>query len=86
MPVRRRSDHPGHIEGFHVGGGAADHLLQLPLPDPHAGRAGDRGTRRVDRAAGGLDRGELPQPAGMLLLRQVQRRVQRVHVALPGDR
>ena len=44
---------------LHVRGSAADHLLQLPFPYPHAGRAGDRGTRRVDRAVGGLDRGEL---------------------------
>jgi len=54
--------------------------LCLPFPDPHAGRAGDRGARRLHRAARGLDRGELPQPVRVLVLRQVQRRVRRVHV------
>ena len=74
-------DHPLQVERLHVRGGAAGQLLHLPFPDPHPGRAGDRGARRLHRAARRLDRGELPQPVGVLLLRQVQRRVQRVHVA-----
>ena len=61
-------------------GAAAGQLLQLPFPDRHAGRAGDRGARRLDRAARRLDRGELPHPVRVLFLRQVQLRVQRVHV------
>ena len=78
--VRGRADHPLQVKRLHVRGGPAGQLLQLPFPDRHAGRAGDRGARRLGRAARGLDRGELPQPVGVLLFRQVQLRVQRVHV------
>ena len=74
-------DDPVQVKRLHVGGGPAGQLLQLPFPDPHPGRAGDRGLRGLHRAARGLDGGELPQPVGVLLLRQVQRRVQKVHVA-----
>src|ERR1035441_4029226 len=61
-------------------GSPAGHVLQLPFSYPHAGRAGDRGLRVLHRAACRLDGGEPPQPVGVLLLRQVQRRVRRVHI------
>ena len=80
MISRRRADHPLQVERLHVRGGMAGQLLQLPFPDPHPGRAGNRGARRLDRAPRRLDRGQLAQPVGMLLFRQVQLRVQRVHV------
>ncbi len=78
--VRRRLDHPLQVKRLHVRGAAAGQLFRLAFPDLHAGRAGDRGGRCLVRAARGLDGGELPEPVGVLFLRQVQRRVQRVHV------
>src|SRR5271166_7138456 len=80
-PRLRRPDHPLQVKRLHVGGAAAGKLLYLPFSYPHAGRAGDRGTCSLYRAARGLDRGEPAEPVGVLLLRQVQRRIQRVHVA-----
>ena len=81
QPSGARLDHPLQVKRLHMRGAAAGQLLYLPFPDRHAGRAGDRGARRLHRAARGLDRGELAEPVGVLLLRQVQHRVQRVHVA-----
>jgi len=58
-------------------------LLDLALAQLLAGRATDRRNRIVKRAAR-LDRGEAPQPVGVLLDRQVQQRVGRTQVALPA--
>src|SRR5271165_868761 len=82
--VRRRDDHAGQIERLHMRGAAAGQLLCLPFSYYYAGRAGDRGGRRLHRAARGLDRGQLAQPVGVLLLRQVQFPVQQVHVRPAG--
>lgn len=47
-------------------------LLRLPFPELHPGHAGDCGSRVPQRAAHRLDGGQLPQPVGLLFLRQAQ--------------
>jgi hypothetical protein len=82
-PVRRVLDPAPGVKLLHVRGPAPGQFLDLPFPDLHAGRAGDCGARALHRAARRLDRGEFPQPVRVLLLRQVQHRVRRVHIAPP---
>src|ERR1035437_4759040 len=47
----RRLHDPLQVKGLHMRGSPAAHVLQLPFPYPHAGRAGDRSLRVLHRAA-----------------------------------
>src|SRR5260370_158702 len=66
--------------GARAGGGPPGGPGHLPFAQLDSGGTGDRGGAVAEGPAGGLDDGKLAQPVGVLFLRQVQRRIQRVHV------
>ena len=82
LVISRGRRAPG-VERVYVRRGAAGELLGLPLAEPHPGGPLDGRGHAVERAAGRLQRGQLPQPVRMLLLRQVQPLIGRVHVRQP---
>jgi hypothetical protein len=74
----------GGVERGDIGRGVHHRLLGLPFADHRAAAAGDRGVRGLERAAGGLHRGQPGQGVGRTAGRQRQRGIGRVEVARPG--
>jgi hypothetical protein len=72
------------VEGVEVDDAGLGELLDLAFAQLLAGAAVDRGHRVVERAAGGLDRGEAAQPVGVFLDRQVEQCVGGMQVRVSG--
>ena len=72
------------VEGVEVDGSPAGEVFDLSLAQVLAGAAFDGFHGPVERTPGALDRGEVPQPMGVLLDREVQRGVGRMQVRPAG--
>jgi len=72
------------VEVVEVDRAAVGEVLQLAFAQLLSGAVADRSHRVVERAAGGLDRGEVAQPVRVFLGRQVEHRVGGMQVGLPG--
>jgi hypothetical protein len=70
----------GGVEGIHVHRRRRGQLFNLPFADAYRGSPLDRGRRVGERAGGLLHSGQLAQPGGLLLGRQVAHRVGRVQI------
>jgi hypothetical protein len=68
------------VVGVRVCRGGHRELPGLALADPQSGGAGNGRGGLIEGPARGLDRGQPGQPAGLLLLWQVQHRVGRIQV------